>query len=82
MDNSCFWCQNCQRKFFVSSEYLITLPRSPLMKKPPFLDHEKTMDKRSELKMENRKKMVKCAVCGHVMKEVENGGSKSPDISS
>ena len=34
------------------------------------------------IKMENRKKMVKCAVCGHVMKEVENGGSKSPDISS
>lgn len=52
------------------------------MKKPPFLDHEKTMDKRTELKMENRKKMVKCAICGHVMKEVENGGSKSPDIGS
>ena len=82
MDNNCFWCQTCQKKYFMSAETFACLPRSPIMKKPPFLDYDKTVDRRTDLKMESRKNIIKCAVCGHVMKEVENGGKQGSDFGS
>lgn len=58
---------------------LVQYDRSVLQKKPPFLDHSKSIDQRTESKMIPQKKIYKCVVCGHTMKEIEN---VNPNISS
>jgi DNA-directed RNA polymerase subunit RPC12/RpoP len=80
-ENIAHWCERCGKKFFVSPENFQVYQQSKLMKKAPFLDHQKIYDKRTNLEMEQRKTKYKCMVCGTLLKEVENnvpGG----DISS
>ena len=84
MSNStdlCFWCEKCQKKFFIAPDCLVEHPRSQIMKKPPFLDHEKIKDQKTILKMESQKKKHKCFVCGGVLREVTNNVA-NPNISS
>ncbi len=72
MDKKAFWCQNCTKKYFLPENMLVQYDRALLMKKPPFLDHKKPENPKTELKMVPQKKIYKCAVCGHTMKEIDN----------
>jgi hypothetical protein len=80
MENKAFWCQNCTKKYFLPAEMLVQYERSVLQKKPPFFDHAKPFEQKTESKMIPQKKIYKCVVCGHTMKEIEN--VSRPDISS
>jgi DNA-directed RNA polymerase subunit RPC12/RpoP len=75
-DKKTFWCQNCQKKYFLPENMVIQQPRSQIMKKPPFYDHfTKNGEPKTDLKMGEQKKLFKCITCGHIMKEIENGRS-------
>jgi DNA-directed RNA polymerase subunit RPC12/RpoP len=75
-NNKTFWCQNCQKKYFLPENMVLQQQRSNIMKKPPFFDHfTKNGEPKTELKMEEQKKLYKCITCGHLMKEIQNGGS-------
>lgn len=79
--NNCFWCERCQKKFFIAPDNLVVYPKSSVMKKPPFYDHEKVKDQKTNLKMVPQKTKYKCLVCGQILKEVQNNVTSS-DISS
>ena len=70
--NIAHWCERCGKKFHIQPDNFQVYQQSSLMKKPPFLDHEKNYDKRTTLKMEPRKTKYKCMVCGTLLREVEN----------
>lgn len=79
--DTCFWCEKCQKKFFITPDVLLEHPRSQIMKKPPFQDYEKIKDQKTTLKMEPQKKKHKCYVCGGILREVPKNVS-GPNISS
>ena len=73
MEKKTFWCQNCQKKYFLPDSMVVQYERSKIMKKPPFFDHfTKSNEPKTDLKMVDQKKIYKCVICGHTMKEIDN----------